>query len=528
MNKSFRSFLGLLLMGFLCLPCGEVSAQSLNDMLEQILTDPENDNIQEYQQKLNMLEHVETAVKEKLKKHRKLTSQQKEQLERLLTVLDGRRVQLNWGLEDLEEVAARQSDFELNGVYYKKLSASEVAVTYKDEYENGNTYVGDIVLPASVTKDGINYKVTSICAKAFDRCWKLTSLVIPEGVTEIGDFAFSGCVALKSIKIPDSLHKFGMCAFSGCIALSSINIPEGTETISHQCFVGCSSLTSARLPSTVKSIERDAFASCTKLSSVNLPEGLVSIGESAFNDCVSLKDVVLPSTLQSIDDKAFGSTALTKVVMPANVSKIHPDAFANCAGVEIILPDKGYVGTKDGHEWVDLGLPSGLKWATCNVGASSPKELGKYFEWEEVNNKYYYEQNKEDSNPTYVREYKDISGVKGKDVARTHWGGKWRMPTQQECEELIANCSASYVEIDGFVYAKLTSKTNYRSIIFPLAGRKVRACHYDLFVNGRYWSSSPIGCTNIASMGFSSSGAIIGAMGKTPYYEGCCVRPVTE
>ena len=527
MKKQVRYFLGLILILFLCLPCVEGSAQSFGDMLEHVLSSAKDES--QYQQKLEQLEILEKTIKEQLNKNKKLTSQQKVQLEMTLRALAGRRMQLEEVRMEQEKQVARQSDFELNGIYYKKLSESEVAVTCKGEgYNNGNAYVGDLVLPASINREGIEYKVTSISANAFERCWKLTSLVIPEGVTEIGDFAFSGCVALKSVKFPDSLHKFGMCAFFGCIALSSINIPEGTEIISNQCFYGCSSLTSVRLSSTINSIERDAFASCIKLSSVNLPEGLVLIGESAFSGCTSLKDIILPSTLQNIDEKAFASTALTKVVMPAGVSKIHPDAFANCASVEIVLPEKGYLGTKDGHEWVDLGLPSGLKWATCNVGASSPEELGKYFEWEEVNHKYYYEQNKEDSNPTYVREYKDISGVKGKDVARTHWGGKWRMPTKQECEELIANCSASYVKIDGFVYVKLTSKTNYRSIIFPLAGRKVRACHYDLFVKGTYWSSSPIGRTNIASMDFSSSGAFIGAMGKTQYYEGCCVRPVTE
>ena len=527
MKNQVRFFIGLILMLFICLPCVESSAQSIGDMLVQVLNSSDDES--QYQQKLEQLEVVETAIKEQLKKNKKLSSQQKEQLEMTLRALEGRRFQLEEVRMEQEEQTAKQSDFELNGIYYKKLSSSEVAVTRKDEgHKNGNTYVGDLVLPASINREGIEYKVTSISANAFEQCWKLTSLVIPEGVTEIGDFAFSGCVALKSVKFPDSLHKFGMCAFFGCIALSSVNIPEGTEIISNQCFYGCSSLTSVRLSSTINSIERDAFASCIKLSSVNLPEGLVLIGESAFSGCTSLKDIILPSTLQNIDEKAFASTALTKVVMPAGVSKIHPDAFANCEGVEVVLSGEGYTGTQDGHEWVDLGLPSGLKWATCNVGASSPEELGKYFEWEEVNHKYYYEQNKEDSNPTYVREYKEISGVKGKDVARTHWGDKWRMPTQQECEELIANTSASYVEIDGFVYVKLTSKTNYRSIIFPLAGRKVRACHYDLFVNGTYWSSSPIGRTKITSMSFLNWGPTIVSMGATQYYEGCCVRPVTE
>lgn len=527
MKNQVRIFIGLILMLFICLPCVESSAQSIGDMLVQLLNS--SDDKSQFQQKLEQLKVVETAIKEQLKKNNKLTSQQREQLEMTLKALEGRRLQLEEVRQESGEYAAKQYDFELNGIYYKKLSGSEVAVTCKGEgHMNGNTYVGDLVLPASINKDGVEYKVTSIRANAFDRCWKLTSLVIPEGVTEIGDFAFNGCVALKSVKFPNSLHKFGMCAFFGCIALSSVDIPEGTKIISDKCFYACSSLTSVRLSSTINSIEKDAFAACVKLSSVNLPEGLVGIGESAFSDCVSLKDIILPSTLQNIDAKAFASTALTKVIMPAGVSKIHPDAFANCEGIKIVLPEKGYMGTQDGHEWVDLGLPSGLKWATCNVGASSPEDIGKYFIWGEVGSRYYYEMNPGESIPDYVQKCKDISGVKGRDAARTHWGGKWRMPTKQECEELFQNCSCQIVDINGFLYAKMTSKTNYKYIIFPLAGYKTSAGHEDLLSDGRYWSSTPSRPEMITSLVFTNYGASAVIVRVTGFANGCCVRPVID
>ena len=340
-----------------------------------------------------------------------------------------------------EEQVAKQSSFELNGIYYKVLSNSEVAVTRKDEgHKNSNAYVGVLVLPASINREGVEYKVTSIRANAFEQCWKLTSLVIPEGVTEIGDFAFSGCEALKSVKFPNSLHKFGIKAFSGCDALLSINIPEGTEIISEQCFYGCSSLTSVRLSSTINSIERDAFASCSKLSSVNFPGGLVWIGESAFRGCTSLKDIILPSTLQNIDEKAFASTALTKVAMPAGVSKIHPDAFANCPGIEIILPDTGYVGTEGGHEWVDLGLPSGLKWATYNVGATSAEQLGRLFKWGEIYDIY----DKRPKNNLSKKPIRDIQGNPAYDAARANWGETWRLPSEEDFQELLDNCTIAF------------------------------------------------------------------------------------
>ena len=527
MKNQVRFFIGFILMLFLCLPCVESSAQSIGDMLVQVLNSSDDEN--QYQQKLEQLEVVETAIKKQLKKNKKVTSQQREQLEMTLRALEGRRLQLEEVRQEYEEWAAKQPDFELNGIYYKKLSESEVAVSWKGEgHQNSNAYVGDLVLPASINREGVEYKVTSIRANAFEQCWKLTSLVIPEGVTEIGDIAFSGCDALKSVKFPDSLHKFGICAFFGCDALSSINIPEGTEIISEQCFYGCSSLTSVRLPSTINSIERMAFAECVKLSSVNFQEGLVWIGESAFRGCTSLKDIILPNTLQNIDEEAFASTALTKVVMPAGVSKIHPDAFANCEGVEVVLSGEGYTGTQDGHEWVDLGLPSGLKWATCNVGAASPEDIGKYFIWGEVNSRYYYEMNPGESIPDYVQKCKDISGVKGKDAARTHWGGKWRMPTKQECEELFQNCSCQIVDINGFPYAKMTSMTNYQYIIFPLAGYKSGAGHEALLSCGRYWSSTPSRPEMITSLLFTNYGASAVIVGETGFANGCCVRPVID
>ena len=524
MKNQVRFFIGFILMLFLCLPCVESSAQSIGDMLVQVLDSSDDEN--QYQQKLEQLEVVETAIKKQLKKNKKVTSQQREQLEMTLRALEGRRIQL----EEIREWAAKQPDFELNGIYYKKLSESEVAVSWKGEgHQNSNAYVGDLVLPASINREGVEYKVTSIRANAFEQCWKLTSLVIPEGVTEIGDIAFSGCDALKSVKFPDSLHKFGICAFFGCDALSSINIPEGTEIISEQCFYGCSSLTSVRLPSTINSIERLAFAECVKLSYVNFPEGLVGIGESAFRGCTSLKDIILPNTLQNIDEEAFASTALTKVVMPAGVSKIHPDAFANCEGVEVVLSGEGYTGTQDGHEWVDLGLPSGLKWATCNVGAASPEDIGKYFMWGEVNSRYYYEMNPGESIPDYVQKCKDISGVKGKDAARTHWGGKWRMPTKQECEELFQNCSCQIVDINGFPYAKMTSMTNYQYIIFPLAGYKSSAGrHEGLLSRGIYWSSTPSRPEMITTLFFINYGPSAGEVSDIGFYNGCCVRPVID
>ena len=99
---------------------------------------------------------------------------------------------------------------------------------------------------------------------------------------------------------------------------------------------------------------------------------------------------------------------------------------------------KPTTGTERGHEWVDLGLPSGVKWATCNVGASDPWEYGDYFAWGETSPKSEY--TKENSK-TYNRNMGDISGNPNYDAARANWGGSWRIPTKKEFHELGTECT---------------------------------------------------------------------------------------
>ena len=93
---------------------------------------------------------------------------------------------------------------------------------------------------------------------------------------------------------------------------------------------------------------------------------------------------------------------------------------------------------KDGHEYVDLGLPSGLKWATCNVGASKPEDFGNYYAWGETSPKDEYT---EDNCSTYEKQINDISGNAQYDAARANWGGKWRLPTKSEMQELRYKCT---------------------------------------------------------------------------------------
>ena len=162
-------------------------------------------------------------------------------------------------------------------------------------------------------------------------------------------------------------------------------------------------------------------------------------------------------------------------------------------------------GTANGHEYVDLGLPSGLKWATCNVGATKPEEYGNYYAWGETEPKTTYSwstykwcKDSYDTQTKYCTD-SDYGRVDNKtvleladDAARANWGGAWRMPTYAAIQELRSNCSMTWTSdyngtgVRGLI---VTSNTNGNHIFLPAAGYRVDDGLSDAF-RGYYWSSS--------------------------------------
>ncbi|MGM9767172.1 MAG: PEGA domain-containing protein, partial [Candidatus Cryptobacteroides sp.] len=179
-------------------------------------------------------------------------------------------------------------------------------------------------------------------------------------------------------------------------------------------------------------------------------------------------------------------------------------------------------GTIDGYEYVDLGLS--VKWATCNVGASSPSDYGNYYAWGEVRTKseYTYE-----NSTTYEKSMRDISGNSTYDAARYNWGGKWRLPTKAECQELVDNCTWTWASQGGHNGYKVTSKKNGASIFLPAAGYRYGSSLYDAGEYGDYWSSSPLeGNTQRAYYLYFDSG--LHDVGWYYRNYGRSVRPVSE
>ena len=191
----------------------------------------------------------------------------------------------------------------------------------------------------------------------------------------------------------------------------------------------------------------------------------------------------------------------------------------------------------NGHAYVDLGLPSGTLWATCNVGATTPEGYGNYYAWGETATKeaYWWDTYFDTNNggETFTK-YKNEGGRKvlrlTDDAAHVNWGGSWRMPTKAEWQELEDNCTWTWTTQNGINGYKVTSnKAGYtdKFIFLPAAGyRKGSALSY-VGINGIYWSSS-------LSEGYSDEAWYLGflsgsrSIADNYRYYGYSVRPVLQ
>ena len=216
----------------------------------------------------------------------------------------------------------------------------------------GCLFLKSLVIPDSVTNIG-DY--------AFWGCKSLKSLVLPDGVTSIGDYAFDGCCSLRCVVISDGVTRIGNYAFWGCKSLKSLVIPDSVTHIGNGAFNACSSLKSLVIPDSVSSIGESAFEDCTSLSSLVIPEGVTSIGHCAFRGCYSLSNIVIPNGVTSIGGCAFdGCKSLNSVVIPDSVTSIGYWAFQFCSSLnDIIIPDSvNSIG--DGAFW-GCSFPYDLK-----------------------------------------------------------------------------------------------------------------------------------------------------------------------
>lgn len=258
------------------------------------------------------------------------------------------------------------------------------------------TSLTSIILPDSLT---------TIADNAFGRCYGLTSIAIPDSVTSIQGNPFEGCSKLTQITyqgttysspqefynginytdaldikdgvlvdclsdvvdvvIPDGVTKIGERAFANCKDLVSVTIPDSVTSIGFEAFNNCSSLTSINIPYSVTSIENHAFGGCSSLTSVTIPSGIAKISPYTFSGCVSLTSITIPNSVTTIEDSAFsGCDNLTEIIYRGTQfnSPMELNYGAN-------FEENGYMIIKDGvlvycrppEDVTDITIPSEVK-----------------------------------------------------------------------------------------------------------------------------------------------------------------------
>lgn len=157
---------------------------------------------------------------------------------------------------------------EIDGIYYNLITKAKIA----NVTSNPNKYIGDLIIPATVTYNGVAYDVKEIESSAFANSTGLTSIEIPNSVTSIATDAFSGCTGLSSMIV----------ALGNPVYDSRDNCNAIIETSSNSLIRGCTNTT---IPFSVTSIGDNAFYGCYDLTSIDIPDGITSIGSNAFRDC---------------------------------------------------------------------------------------------------------------------------------------------------------------------------------------------------------------------------------------------------
>ena len=180
-----------------------------------------------------------------------------------------------------------------------------------------------------------------IAACAFEDCYNLTSVTIPDNITNIGGGLFYDCTSLTSVVLPKDIT-----------SLSAHSDYDMVMSYSIGFFEGCSSLTSFTIPSSVTSLGDDAFRSCSSLTSITIPNSITEINSGIFAYCSALTSITIPNSVTSIGEYAFRScSALTSVTIPNSVTEIGGDAFYSCISLEYLsIPNsveytyRGYYG----------------------------------------------------------------------------------------------------------------------------------------------------------------------------------------
>lgn len=227
----------------------------------------------------------------------------------------------------------------------------------------------------------------------------------------------------------------------------------------------------------------------------NPTDGGTVTGGGTYNEGTSVTLRANANTNYTFDHWQDGNTANPRTIT----------VTANATYTAYFIDNGGSGGNANGHAYVDLGLPSGTLWATCNVGATTSVGYGNYYAWGETTTKTTYKWTtyrycngssntltKYCNDPSYGNNgfTDNLTTLQfGDDAARANWGGDWRMPTKAEWEELKSNTTVTWTTQNGVQGRKFTS-SNGNSLFLPAAGCRIDGNLNYVGVYGLYWSSS--------------------------------------
>ena len=250
-----------------------------------------------------------------------------------------------------------------------------------------------------------------------------------------------------------------------------------------------------------------------------------------YTEAKAFVDKYVADSLQRVNDSLAQVEAQRLAQQQAEAEQAENEAYAKCTTVAACdrylkaYPQGRYVeevrakkaeleakavqisvsGSANGHDYVDLGLPSGTLWATCNVGASSPEGYGNYYAWGETSTKSTYNWDAykyANGNYDKLTKYCDKSdyGNNGftdnlttllpeDDVATANWGSGWRTPSKTQWDELLENTTSKWTRQNGKKGRLFTSKKNGQTLFLPAAGYRYDGSLYYAGSDGHYWSS---------------------------------------
>lgn len=214
----------------------------------------------------------------------------------------------------------------IDGIKYH-IENGEATIAVQDE-----NLSGDIVIPESISYDGNNYTVVRATNGAFQNT-DITSIILPNSITSLGNNCFQNCIKLTSVKLPDNITSLGDYTFSICSKLSSIKLPDSLTSLGKFCFALCN-ITKLTLPNSITNLGNNCFYSCKNLETITLPQNITNLPAFCFNDCKKLSEITLHEGITSLGYKCFSNcSSLTSIILPKCVTSLGNECFYECSNL---------------------------------------------------------------------------------------------------------------------------------------------------------------------------------------------------